>query len=294
MHNNKKSPQAESFLAKLLASMEELPHSQQEVCSFIVNHYQEVAFQTVAELALASSTSPSTIIRTIKSLKYGSYRDLQNDIRATLRSNNVSVWWELERSLDDSEQGPEHTFTWIARDNIETLQASATVQLIKGFNDAIELLEKSQRACIFGGRSTKAASFYLYYMLQQITSNAFLLDAIGAGQLYDELINFTPKDVFIALSFGGPHHYKRTLEAVDFAYEQGIPIILLTTLPPNIATKKATVTIYLATAKHHYSLVPVFTLIEALVIELGKRNKDMAQKKIRKIEETLTKQNMTL
>ncbi|MDR2523527.1 MAG: MurR/RpiR family transcriptional regulator [Synergistaceae bacterium] len=284
-----------NVFSTLNAAAQNLPHRQRELCAYILSHYQEAAFYSMEALAEASNTSLSTVVRTTKALGYDTYRDLQKDMHKTLFKNNFSVWWELERSLDNfSEDDPEEsTFTWVARDNVEAVQNTATPQLLNDFKIVADILDGAGKIGIFGTRSTKAVAFYFYYMLQQFSHNAFLLDAIGSDQLYDELLNFTPNDVLFMLSLGWPHFATRTLNAVEFAAKNKLPTILITNHPVCPAVQHANITLYAAPTQRHYSLVPVLTLIEGLVVELGRRKKSAARTKIRRIEQVLTEENVT-
>lgn len=285
-----------NILSRVAEAAQTLSARQRQICAYILGNYQKAAFHTVETLAEASKTSPATVIRTIKSLGYANFKEMQKDLHDVLFSNNITVWWELERSLTSPEETGEResTFSWTARDNVEAIQNSATPQLLHDFETAVDLLEKAGRIAIFAGRSTKAAAFYLYFMLQQLSTNTFLLDSFGADLLYDELLTLTRDDIFLALSIGGPHFGKRTLEAVEFAAHNGIPTILITTHASCPAAKHADITLYVTQPRHHYSIVSAITLVEALVVELGKRKKETALARIRQLEQVLIKQNVTI
>ena len=284
-----------NVITLLNAAIKNLPHRQRKLCEYILNNYQEVAFYTIETLASASNTSQSTVVRTIRALGYDNYRDLQKDIHKIVIANNISVWWELQRSLDEPNEGDfnESTFTRTAKDNVEAIQNTTTPQLLKNFVVATDLLAKARKIGVFGTRSTKAVAFYLYFMLQQLSNNALLLDAIGADQIYDELLNFSRDDVFVALSLGGPHFTKRTIDAVEFAYKNDIPTILITNDLVNPAFQYATVILQTASTQLHYSIVPPITLIEALVVAFGKCRTDTSRQKIHQIDKALTEQNIT-
>jgi len=288
--------QAANVLAVLAGAAETLPHRQRQICSYILNNYQKTAFQTVEALAEASKTSPATVVRTIKALGYNNFKDLQKEIHDVLFANNISVWWELERSLQGEDRPEDHepTFNWTARDNVESIQNSATPQLLRDFTAAVDLLERAGKIAIFASRSTKAAAFYLYFMLQQLSTNTRLLDSFGADLLYDELLTLTKDDVFLALSIGGPHFGKRTLEAVAFAAQNNIPTILITTQASCPAAMHADITLYVAQPRRHYSIVSAITLVEALVVELGKRKKETSLARIRQLEKVLIEQKVTI
>ncbi len=285
----------ETLLAHIQEVAKDLPHGQQNICSYIHTHYQEVAFQTVEELATASDTSTSSVVRVVKALGYSKYKDLQKDIRKILLPSNLSVWWDFDYSLSSKniKSQDEHTLTWVARDNVETIQSMITPQLLEQFSVASAMLHNAERICIYGGRSTKAVVFYMYYLLQQISGKAHLLDAVGSGQIYEELINFTPKDVFVALSLGGPHFYSRTLDAMEVAANHGIPTLLITTHTSCPSIPYADTVLFVSNARSHYSIVSALTLVEALVVEFGRNNKNISREKLKKTENILVDYGVT-
>ncbi len=74
----------------------------------------------------------------------------------------------------------------------------------------------------------------------------------------------------------------------------GIPIILLTTELSNPAAPMADAVLCVSPARNHYTMAPALTVLEALVIELGKRSRAQAMKKLRKLEKILGEKGVTL
>ena len=55
------------------ARFDEFSRSQKDVAQYIVDHLDEVAFQTAEELARRANTSSSTVVRFSQALAYGVY-----------------------------------------------------------------------------------------------------------------------------------------------------------------------------------------------------------------------------
>lgn len=78
-------PQNEaSLLEKLHTGAQNLPVRQRQVCDYLLNNYQQVAFMTIKEVAKTSGLSPSTIVRTAASLGFNSYNSLRQSIKSLL------------------------------------------------------------------------------------------------------------------------------------------------------------------------------------------------------------------
>lgn len=280
-----------SVFTRLRRGVEEFSSMQQVVCSYILENYQRVAFMTVEELAGLCGASPATVVRTVKALDYASYHEMQEEFEKLLMSTQVSLWWELERSWEEKTED-EFPLPWVAKDNVDAIQDSLTPQLVDNFRRASDMLANARRIFVVGMRSSKAAALFFQSMLNQLFSNVEIA-MNGSETLYDYMVDLGPEDVLFCISLGGPHYAKTTASAIAFASRSGIPSILVSNAPTAPAAEFATLTLYIASTQKHYSLVPCLTLLEALVVSLGQRNREKAQKKLRKLEEILVRESVT-
>lgn len=282
--------QGSDIFVKLRGIMPGLSPAQRVVCTFILEKYQKIAFMTVEELARFCGASPATVVRTVKSIGYAGYRELQEDLERVLIGTNVSLWWEMERSWEAARD--DFPFAWVAQDNIEAIKSCMTPQLMNNYNKAVELLLKAKTIYILAMRSSRAASFFFYMMLKEILPNVACAHW-GQDVLYDDLVDLCPDDVIFCLSLGGPHHAKATTSAMAYAAANSIPSILIANSPSNPAAAYANIAIYTPSASKHYSIVACMTLLESLIVSVGKINSDYARKKLRKLESALIEQDIT-
>lgn len=290
---NKNGPEEEAvdgIFIRLRRGVEELTAMQQVVCTYMLENYRKVPFITVEELAMRCGASSATVVRTVKAIGYGSYREMQSEFEKLLVGINVSLWWELERSWEETSDGfPLH---WIAKDNIKAIQDSVTPQLMEAYPRAISMLLSAERIYIVGMRSSQAAAIFFYSMLNQVRSNVTYA-AGGADVLYDDLVDLGANDLLFFISLGGPHHAKSTTNALTFATQNGIPSIVVANSPATPAVEKATIALYVPSAERHYSIVTCMTLLESLVVSIGQKDKERAQCKLRKLEQILMDKNIT-
>ncbi len=77
-----------STLSKFISDrIDSLSKSQREVAQYIVDHMEEVAFQTAEELARRVSTSSSTVVRFSQNLGFDGFPELQHAARDEYRRN---------------------------------------------------------------------------------------------------------------------------------------------------------------------------------------------------------------
>ena len=281
----------ENIFARLRHGIEVFTRQQKKVCSYILENYQQVVFQTVEELAAYCEVSPATIIRTCRALGYEAYKDMISEFSSLMLKNNVPVWWELEQSWESEKDEP--ALVWVARDDVEGIQNSITPQLLEDLNRAVDMLSAAREIFILGIRSSRAAAVFFHSMLSQIIPNSRMI-TYGTDELYDHLVDLKNEDLMFCFSHGGPHYAKSTIEALAYASKNNIPTILITNSPSNPGVEFASLTLYSSQTQRHYSLVPSFVLVEALIVELGQRKKKEAQKKLRKLEEVLVKENIAI
>ncbi|HET9147239.1 MAG TPA: RpiR family transcriptional regulator, partial [Acetobacteraceae bacterium] len=75
----------ESLRAHMLARHEAMPKRLSQVARFALDHPDQMALSTVAELAAAATVQPSTLVRFAQSLGYSGFSELQQVFRSQLR-----------------------------------------------------------------------------------------------------------------------------------------------------------------------------------------------------------------
>jgi DNA-binding MurR/RpiR family transcriptional regulator len=276
---------------------EHFPVQQKLVCKHILSNYQQVAFMTIEELGSSCGVSPATVVRTVSRLKYGSYHEMLRVIQEMLISTKTSLWWQIEKSWENREKPDLETeklvLSEVARENVESIKRSLSSLLLDNFTQACDSLKKARKIAILGLRSTKGAALICYSLFHQFLDNVILPDHAGSDEMYADLVDLNPDDVLLAISVGGPHFAARTIDAVKYVHDRGIQVVLITTDMSCPAAPFADVILHVSTTEGHYSLVPVITIIDALVVEMGHHYRDKAIDKLRNLEKLLAKMKIT-
>src|SRR3954454_18131832 len=71
------------------ARFDEFSRSQKDVAQYIVDHLDDVAFQTAEELARRANTSSSTVVRFSQALGFEGYPELQHSAREEYRRRHA-------------------------------------------------------------------------------------------------------------------------------------------------------------------------------------------------------------
>src|SRR5438874_4970092 len=75
----------QTLSAYIRARFDEFSRSQKDVAQYIVDHLDEVAFQTAEELARRANTSSSTVVRFSQALGFEGFPELQGSAREEYR-----------------------------------------------------------------------------------------------------------------------------------------------------------------------------------------------------------------
>src|SRR5580765_4475699 len=73
------------------ARFDEYSRSQKDVAQYIVDHLEDVAFQTAEELARRANTSSSTVVRFSQALGFDGFPELQASAREEYRHHHRST-----------------------------------------------------------------------------------------------------------------------------------------------------------------------------------------------------------
>ena len=265
--------------------LENFPPQQQNVCKFFLDRYEEVAFMTVEQLAEAVNVSPATVVRTVDRMGYSSFQMLKEEISYLL----ISTKSPTRRQLEDSWEQPteENILLSVAKKNASDIHSMLTPYLLDNFEKAAELLAQADLIRIMGQRSSKSAAIYFYLLLREFLPSVGLIGTFGTDSMYEELIELDSEGILFAISYGSPLYAKRTIDAVKYMYDRKVPVILLTDSLKNPAVPFSTIVLLVSFSAHNYTLVPVMTVLDAFITQLGRHKLDESKQRLRDLWKTI-------
>lgn len=281
----------EEIFVKLRWGIENLSNKQKQLCAYLIDNYSKIVFWTVEELSQNSGISPATIIRTSKSLGYEGYRELLMDFESILVTKNTSLWWEIEKSITVNKK--ENTIIWVTHDNIDAIKLGITPLLLEHYQSAVDILNNSERIHIVAVRSSRALGVFFHVMLAQFLSNISLMSN-GIEEAYEDIIDLTPNDLLVVISLGGPHFATTPIKLIRYASMKKIKTLLITNDPVCPAVQYASAFVCVGQTKEHYSLVPAMTLMESLIVDLGRKKMAKAQIKLKELAKILSEDKINL
>ncbi|MFP7226518.1 MurR/RpiR family transcriptional regulator, partial [Priestia filamentosa] len=274
---------------KIVDIKDSLPKKQRQLCDYILKNTQSIGLITVKELATNAEVGISTVMRTISSLGYENFNDFRKDIYDESFPSNSR--WALKKSITEipKEEGRAPTVIQVWKESVNLLNKSLDADLMENFEIAINFIEKSSHINILGSRPYKATALYFEQLLGEFYSKIRQLSH-DTEVVYDRILQFEKEEVLVVFAF--EPYTNRIIEAVKLAYELGNKIILITDYISCPVISYASVTLKVEINKEQFSIVPIIALIEALVIEIGKRSSEESIKRLKRLEKTLIEKDV--
>jgi len=276
-------------ITKIINIKDSLPKKQRQLCDYILKNFQSIGLLTIKELATNANVGISTVMRTINALGYENYNDLRKDLYD--ESFTSESRWTLKRSIEDiqKEEGEVLTLVQIWKESVSLLNKSLDNDLIVNFGSAIELIEKSSYINVLGTRPYKATALYFEQLLGEFYPKIRQLSH-DTEVVFDRILQLDKDEILVVFAF--EPYTNRIIDAVKLAYELGNRIILITDYISCPVISYASVTLKVEVSREHFSVVPIIALLEALVIEIGKRSSKESIKKLKRLEKTLKEKNV--
>lgn len=272
---------------KILDVKDNLPKKQKKLCDFILKNYPSLGLVTIKELSSEAEVGISTVMRTLKALGYDNFNDFKRDIYE--ETMPIESSWSLKQSFIDSADKNE-TLMNVWDKSVELLNKSYSEELNQNFKESVQYIRNSKNISIIGTRPYKSAALYLEQLLGEFYSNIRQLSH-DTEIIYDKVLQMNKKDVLVVFAF--EPYSKLVLNVAKVAQRTGVKILLITDYDSCPIVQYADVILKLAVSKNHFSILPIITLIDAIVLEIGKQEEDMAVEKLKKLETILQENDIT-
>src|SRR3954454_24063565 len=197
----------QTLSAYIQARFDEFSRSQKDVAQYIVDHLDEVAFQTAEELARRANTSSSTVVRFSQALGFEGFPELQHSAREEYRRKvaagaigpaGAATSPEPLFSLDQNEfetaiaadyQNVEETARRVSRSDVEA---------------AIDAIAAADRVLVCGTDQMAFFASYFRHLLMLLDLRAEMV-ASPSQEALSRLGRIDEGTLVIGLSAGRPH-----------------------------------------------------------------------------------------
>ena len=264
----------ESLRARIIERAPELPRRLTQVATYALEHPDEIAFGTVASIALASEVQPSALVRFSQSLGYQGFSDLQNVFRSRLRERILNYEERIEHVREHAIMASKASVIFSGFSDASTKSLNDLREKLNPvkLEEAVELLAKADTIFLIGLRRSFPVSSYMSYAFGKLGIRNILIGATGG--LASEDVSFASKrDVVLAISF--TPYASETIKLVQETAARGVPIVAITDSPfsPLVAISKPWFEVQEANFEGFRSLAATLSLAMTLTVAVAERRK---------------------
>jgi DNA-binding MurR/RpiR family transcriptional regulator len=269
----------QSLSAYIQARFDEFSRSQKDVAQYIVDHLDEVAFQTAEELARRANTSSSTVVRFSQALGFEGFPELQGSAREEYRrrhANGATAAPTVEPlfSLDQNEFE-----TAIAADHVNVEETARKVSR-SDVDAAIEAISAAERVLIAGTDQMAFFASYLRHLLMLLDLRAEIV-ASPSQEALSRLGRIDEHTLVIGLSAGRPHPL--VVRAMKLARHRKAKTVAVTDATLSEVAKLAQIRLYYSSNSPAYvrSHTALLSIIQALAYGVYSRDAEQYADRIK-------------
>ncbi|HVF79355.1 MAG TPA: MurR/RpiR family transcriptional regulator [Solirubrobacteraceae bacterium] len=264
----------ESLSTYIQARFDDFSRSQKDVAQYIVDHLDEVAFQTAEELARRANTSSSTVVRFSQALGFEGYPELQQSAREEYRRRHAT-------SPVMSGPGPVAPLFSLDQNEFETMLAADHVNVEdtarkvsrSDIEAAVEAIATTPRLLVAGTDQMAFFASYLRHLLMLLDLRAEIV-ASPSQEALGRLSRIDDETLVIGLSAGRPHPL--VVRAMKLARHRKARTIAITDATLSEVAKLAQIRLYYSSNSPAYvrSHTALLSMVQALAYGVYARDAD--------------------
>jgi len=263
------------------ARFDEFSRSQKDVAQYIVDHLDEVAFQTAEELARRANTSSSTVVRFSQALGFEGYPELQASAREEYRRRHARIvpaeGAATPAPLFSLDQSPFETALSADHVNVEETARKASRSEVDA---AVRAIVEADRTLIVGTDQMAFFGSYLRHLLMLLDLRAEVV-ASASQEALTRLGRIDESALVIGLSAGRPHPL--VTRAMKLARHRRAATIAITDATLSEVAKLAQVRLYYSSNSPAYvrSHTALLSLVQALAFGVYARDEGQYAERIK-------------
>lgn len=265
-----------------------LSKGQKIIAEYIMSNYDKAAFMTASKLGEVVGVSESTVVRFATSLGYSGYPSLQKALQELVK-NKLTTVQRLSMSSDYSNK--EIGLKKILRTDMDNIKSTIDNINVDTFDKVVDSILSARRVYILGLRSSTALADYLGFYLSTLIDDVKVVKT-GINDVFEQILKVTKDDLVIGISY--PRYSRRTLDVLKYVKGQQCKIVGIT---DSLISPIANIADYTLIASSNMlsfvdSLVAPMSLINALIIAIGIREKENVKKYFNELEIIWKKYNV--
>lgn len=274
------------ILQKIEASMPGFSKGQKAIGSYILEHYDKAAYMTALKLGSTVHVSESTVVRFAIELGFDGYPDLQRSLRELIRARLTS----LQRiDITNDRISDDEILEKVIELDMEKMRNTLAAIDKNAFNAAVEDILKAKRIYIMGMRSSSALAVFMNFYFSLIFDDVRLVSSTSRSEMFEQLFRIGKDDIVIGISF--PRYSKRIIQGMEFAKQQSAMTVAVTDSMDSPLAEFADHTLVARSEMESFvdSLVAPLSVINALIVAIGKKKQAEVRDVFNRLEEVWDK-----
>ncbi|MFA7572141.1 MAG: MurR/RpiR family transcriptional regulator [Lutispora sp.] len=268
------------LMKKIQLSFQRLSKGQKMIAQYIMDNYDKAAFMTAAKLGEKVGVSESTVVRFANVLDFEGYPQMQKELQEMIRTRLTTVQ-RIEMSNDYSNE--ENAFKKVLKADIDNLRITMDSIDFRVFEAAVKSITEAKHVYIVALRSSTTLADFLGFYLNLIRDNV-RVSSHSVTDVFEMLFRVDKDDLVIGIGF--PRYASKTIEALDYAKSQGAKVLAITDSVLSPLANYADFTLIAKSNMESFvdSLVAPLSLLNALIIAVGIKEKNTVSSSFAKLE----------
>lgn len=255
---------------------------QKKLAAAVTYQYDKIVYMTAASLGKFVGVSESTVVRFAALLGYDGYSDFQNAIAEHVRTKLTP-----NQRIDITKKriGRGDVAELVMESDIDKIRYTLdTLNKVEFFN-AVDAILAAKTLYIAGARNSEPLARLFQYNLSLIFDNVKLVTPTSSAEVFEQIFSIGERDVIFLISF--PRYSTKMVNAAKFARSKGAKVIVLTDTDTSPLVEFAD---YVLTAQSDMasfmdSLVAPLSIINAVVVEITRRNEKAIKERFDTLEQ---------
>lgn len=279
MNNETYKPQ--DLLRTIQQKQSTFSKGQRHIAAFMLEHYDKAAYMTAAKLGALVGVSESTVVRFAIELGFNGYPELQQSLQELIRTKLTA----LQRiEITNDRIGDSDLLEKVLCSDIEKIKRTLEEIDRDSFNSAVDAMIGANMIYIIGMRSSSSLASFMYHYLSLVFPHVRLVRTTSGSEIFEQLLRISKGDVIIGISF--PRYSKRIINALEYAKKQSAHVVAIT---DSVTSPIAAPADDLLLAKSDMasfvdSLVAPLSIINALIVAIGKKKQNEIAETFDKLE----------
>ncbi|WP_252254839.1 MurR/RpiR family transcriptional regulator [Clostridium sp. ZBS12] len=268
--NNDNNENTKDLMRLIQIKFPRLSKGQKLIAEYILKNYDKAAFMTAARLGTSVGVSESTVVRFANELGFSGYPKLQKALQELIK-NKLTTVQRIELQNDYYSDGD--ALKGVLKADMENIRATLEKINQNVFENVVQSIFEAKRIYIIGLRSSTALAEFLGFYLNVILQNVRIV-SYGISDIFEQMINIGEDDLVIGIGF--PRYAAKTIDVLAFAQDRSAKVVAITDSLLSPLASKADYALIAQSNMASFvdSLVAPLSVINALVIAVGMREKD--------------------